>query len=225
MDLIDLSQHPDDGRESTGTEKQARMEERHSRSDHHTWVNLQDDIDPKEASLLEEQYWNFDENPGDNFPLLDGLFEPPSSAIADAYQIGSSDRQTLGDLMWNEVSRSSCETDLLSRAQNESQHDFDTKNGNENSFKIKPPLSRRKSNPFYSPSQQILEMVKKRKRSKTARVSRSQSSSTVPTLRQIEKVRGGRTVCRKSGNSDFRHHDKWGQISPDAGSSERGPLS
>lgn len=50
----------------------------------------------------------------------------------------------------------------------------------------KPPLSRRKSNPFYSPSRQIVDLVSKKRRSKAPNLLKSQSSAGILTMSQIE---------------------------------------
>lgn len=58
----------------------------------------------------------------------------------------------------------------------------------------KPVLSRRRSNPFYCPSRQIVDLVKKKRISRAPSLVKSQSSATVVTLNQLcgrRKVKEG----------------------------------
>lgn len=52
-----------------------------------------------------------------------------------------------------------------------------------------PTFARRKSNPFYSPSRQIVELVSKRRKSKTPTLVKSHSSAAVLTMSQIDDKR------------------------------------
>lgn len=49
----------------------------------------------------------------------------------------------------------------------------------------KPVLSRRRSNPFYSPSRQIMDLVKKKRKPRPSNLKKSQTSATVMTLNQL----------------------------------------
>ncbi|QLL31782.1 hypothetical protein HG536_0B06500 [Torulaspora globosa] len=64
-----------------------------------------------------------------------------------------------------------------------------------------PVLSRRKSNPFYCPSRQIMDLVSKRRKAKGPNLLKSQSSGPILTLNQMH---GERKANKRSGAGSSR---------------------
>lgn len=223
MDLIDLSPHPDSRRSERGGRDWD--DEIHG---YNTCPSSLKTRNSEKEDDLADVSWNIDEKPDDEFSLLDGLFESPSASLADPFQLRN-DNETAGRVPpWTTMRNNRSETNFFSDLNDHQNTDeYSSGSGGFRSVsdqiaKSKPTLSRRKSNPFYCPSQQIVDMVKKRKKSKTAGVMRSQSSSTIMTLRQTQDLTGGQPYSKadRNGRSNgLQCHDYFTQAHPDAGSS------
>lgn len=154
----------------------------------------------------------------DDFKVLNDLFGSPMlpylESTHDQDMINSKKDSINNPAFFDSDQNQPNDEDIFSSCDTQKMSNF-SERGCDVMMKSKPTLSRRKSNPFYCPSKQIVDLVNKRKRTKTATVMRSQSAATILTLQQLQSERQ-KTVKRENNNE---YSDNC-FINMDAGSSE-----
>lgn len=154
----------------------------------------------------------------DDFRVLNDLFGSPMLPYLESTQdqdLIHSKKDSFNDpAFFDSDQNQPNDEDIFSTCDTQNVSSFPERGGDVMT-KSRPTLNRRKSNPFYCPSKQIVDLVNKRKRTKTATVMRSQSTATILTLQQIQGDRQ-KTVRREN---NIKYSDNC-FINMDAGSSE-----
>lgn len=154
----------------------------------------------------------------DDFRVLNDLFGSPMLPYLESTQdqdLINNKKDPFSDpAFFDSDQNQPNDEDIFSTCDTQNVSSFSERAGDVNT-KSRPTLNRRKSNPFYCPSKQIVDLVNKRKRTKTATVMRSQSTATILTLQQIQ---GDRQKTVRWENSNRYSDNCFSNM--DAGSSE-----